>query len=58
MPEAEVGTEDKVVAVGGENGVVAIIQIMDRDIVNQIKLDSGILGGRLELLHWVKPFWH
>ncbi len=42
MPDIEVGTEDKVVAVGGENGIVAIIQIMDRDVVNQIKLDSGI----------------
>ena len=39
---AEVGTENKLLAVGGENGIVAICDLFARKTLRQAKLDSGI----------------
>ncbi len=40
--EDEVGTENKLLIVGGENGIVAILNLRSREILRQTKLDFSV----------------
>ena len=40
--EDEVGTENKLLVVGGENGIVAILNLRSREILRQTKLDFSV----------------
>jgi len=40
--EDEVGTENKLLIVGGENGIVAILNLRSREILRQTKLEFSV----------------
>ena len=42
VDEDEVGTENKLVIVGGDNGIVSVIDLRMRQILRQTKFDSGV----------------